>query len=339
MSEESETATGGDDLRSTIKAAMNPDPAPVEPAPDTSAPPESEPVGDTEQQKTEAEKAAERDEKGRFKKKEEDQEAAPEGAPQERIAPPNEWKGAAKVRWEKLPKDVQQAIVEDYSRYSSASQKFSGLDQVIEPRRAALSAQYGSVEGAIDQLFKLSDYASRHPEEFIQWFAQQRGLNLQKPAQPGPDGQQTQNPFEQHLSSALQEINVLKQEVAGLRQGIDRVQTEPVVNQIESFASDPAHPYFQDVRLDMAALMQSGRAKTLQDAYDMSIWANPVIRQNMMDEQNQKTEEQRRLKAEAARNAGPLKGSPVNGAMPGDEPKSTLREEIASNMRAVSRFN
>lgn len=40
--------------------------------------------------------------------------------------------------------------------------------------------------------------------------------------------------------------------------------------EIAAFAKDPAHPHFKRLRARMAALLESGRATTLQQAYEMA---------------------------------------------------------------------
>ena len=46
---------------------------------------------------------------------------------------------------------------------------------------------------------------------------------------------------------------------------------------VQAFAADPHHPYFQRVRGQMGDLLRSGRAHTLQEAYDLAVTANPDL--------------------------------------------------------------
>lgn len=324
------TEVSGDDLRSTITAAFETKEEEIE------APAEGlSDSGDTEKPEEQTEKPArERDERGKFKAKEKE---APETVEQKvsdqtpeaaRIAPPKEWSGHAKVRWEGLPRAVQEALIKDYEQISEQRTRTSSLEQILEPRRNLLAANYGSLEQGVNYLFQVSDFAEKDPNGFIQWFAQQRGIPLSNLA-PGTD-QPEGNP----LQAALNEIQTLKRELQGLQTNIQSQNTHSLQSQIDAFASDPAHPYFNDVRIQMSGLMQSGAAKTLDDAYQMACWASPQIRAELQKQEFEKQEKERKQKAEQAkRAAGSIGGSPEGGITPGDEPASTLREELIRNMK------
>lgn len=331
MQETETTQTGGDDLRSQIMSAMEDPDDNTELETVDSDLAEDDPIAE------EAQEARDdgRDDKGRFKKKEPQAQDAPEDADTENsedqkqdLAPPQHWKGGGKIDWNKLPKGVKQAIAEDYQALQDKEQQYQGLEQVLNPRRDVLSAEYGSVENAIDYLFKLSDFAGNDPQGFIQWFAQQRGVNMQAPQDDQPDeGNQ--------LRAALQKIQQLEQQVSQLpTQFQHQSQTSALKSQIQSFASDPNNVYFNDVKHIMAGFLQSGAAQDLQQAYDMAIHADPNIRAAIMAEQREKEAVEKQRKAQAAKKAaGSMSGSPINGASMDDEPAATVREEI---MRAMS---
>ena len=64
-------------------------------------------------------------------------------------------------------------------------------------------------------------------------------------------------------------------------------------NEINIFAADPAHPYFDDVANDITALLRGGGAKDLADAYDKAVWANPVTRAKEQARRDALTPEER----------------------------------------------
>lgn len=71
--------------------------------------------------------------------------------------------------------------------------------------------------------------------------------------------------------------------------------------EIDAFASDPAHQYFDEVANDIAGLLRSGAAKDLKDAYDKAIWANPITRAK--EQARLTAEAEAKAKAEAAERA------------------------------------
>jgi hypothetical protein len=61
-------------------------------------------------------------------------------------------------------------------------------------------------------------------------------------------------------------------------QAAHRVEYDNHVRSIEQFKSDPGNKYFDHVRMDMARLVQAGRATTLQQAYRMAVNQHPQLR-------------------------------------------------------------
>jgi hypothetical protein len=61
-------------------------------------------------------------------------------------------------------------------------------------------------------------------------------------------------------------------------QAAQRFEYENHARSIEAFRADPANKYFDHVRMDMARLVQAGRATTLKQAYRLAIRNNPQLR-------------------------------------------------------------
>jgi hypothetical protein len=215
-------------------------------------------------------------------------------------------------------------------------QRYDALEQVIGPRRDVLAASYGSPEAAIQQLFALSDFATRDAPGFIKYFAQQRGIDLSAlTGQPG--GQQSLPP---ELAALHTEVSTIKQTLEQKEQAERLAAQQAITNQIESFRlatnadGTSKHPHFEDVRADMAALMQAGRAETLDQAYEMATYANPTVRAQILASQQAKADEQRRREAEArAAEARRVAGTNLSarGAVAGSPSKpSTMEETMAA---------
>jgi hypothetical protein len=95
---------------------------------------------------------------------------------------------------------------------------------------------------------------------------------------------------------------------------------------LETFSNDPKNEFYLDVRMDMATLLESGRAKDLKDAYDKAVWANPETRQVMLERQAVELSKKVSKRAAAAREAS----SSINGS---GEPVS--HQVDSANLRAV----
>lgn len=249
---------------------------------------------------------------------------------------PQNWKGAGKVQWDKLPPAIRQEISEDYSRLNQTSAQLEKLNGAIGQDRAqVLAATYGSVEQGLQNLFSISDMATKNPAGFVLWFMQQRGLN---PAQMfGQQSAQGGQPMQQAPDPVMQRLGQLETMLTNFTQQQTQSVTASHQQTIESFASDPAHPYFNDVRADMGVLIQAGRAKDLQQAYDMAVWAHPEIRNTLIESQVQaKSQAQSQAASQALNASVSVSGSPAGANVAQSEPSETLEETIRRAQRAHS---
>lgn len=259
------------------------------------------------------------------------------------IPAPQNWKGAGKVQWDKLPPAIRQEIAEDYSRLNQTSAQLEKLNSAIGPERAqVLAATYGSVEQGLQNLFAISDMATKNPAGFVLWFAQQRGVNLAEMV--GQHGAQGQQPMQQAPDPIQQELAQLRQMVQGFAQQQQQSALNPVIAEINRFASDPAHPYWNDVEPQVVALLKSDRvpgnspSERLQNAYEMAIWAHPEIRSTLIaDQVNARTQQQAQTVSQALNASVSVSGSPAGARVAQQaEPVETLEETIRRAQRAHS---
>jgi len=92
--------------------------------------------------------------------------------------------------------------------------------------------------------------------------------------------------------------------------GVEHQSAVEAEKAIAAFAADPKHEFIDDVRDQMADLIELGRAKTLEDAYAASIWANPDTRKILLQREAQSRATVKQGRANAARRAS----SAVHGA-------------------------
>lgn len=191
--------------------------------------------------------------------------------------------------------------------------RFKAMDDLIAPRRETWAMHGLSETQAINQLLTISDYADRDPAAFIQWFAQQRGVDL-KSFDPGPE--ETDDPT---LAPVLAEVRELKTRLTQQDQQAEIQSQHQIAAQIEAFRTEkvdgqPKYPHFETVRPDMAALIAQGRAASMEEAYDRAVWAHPETRAQKLAEQDKAKEAERLAKAKQAANkaAKATAGSPAS---------------------------
>ncbi len=272
-----------EDVMADIRAAMNPEPA--EPV----AQPEPIVVEELISAAPEAEKPAgerERGPDGKFVAKAEEPaqdttNQPPKAAetPQESIRPPASWSAVAKSKFAALDPDIQKEVLKreqdvekGFRERADALKRYEPLDQVLEPRRALWAAQGMDEVQAVKTLLAAQDLLEKNPQQGIEYLAKAYGVSLNA-AQPTEGQANTPQP-----DGNSPRIDQLMQRIDQLTQQVQQAQTAPVTDQIEQFRNDPANLYFDNVRPAMAALIQSGQAKTLPEAYEMACWMDPTIR-------------------------------------------------------------
>lgn len=236
---------------------------------------------------------------------------APDATKPETIAPPAEWKGAGKVKWDRLPREIQSELRDVYQAASAERAEMAPLKELFDVNREFLINQAGSIPAAMTQLMQFARMSVDNPQALIQHIARSSGINLAAVAgQPSQGAPQTQPGPTADIAQLVQQQ--LEPILGQFRQ--QSLQQE--ISKIQAFRDDPKHPYFNDVAPRIEGLLKAGAAKDLQDAYDQAIWADPAIRQQLLTaqaEEAKRTQAAEVAKANQAR-AASLRGSPLPGA-------------------------
>ena len=87
------------------------------------------------------------------------------------------------------------------------------------------------------------------------------------------------------VSSLRNELNGLKTAWQSQAELAQKQELEKINNEIQTFINDPANKHFNALQHDIARLLETGACKTLKQAYDTALWSNPIVRQQVLDEQ------------------------------------------------------
>lgn len=338
MSDVENNAT--DDIRADIAAALGAE----EESNDVLEPDHSEPSETTEEPSA-------RDESGRFSKQEPqlEQTIAPIEAPAKKA--PQSWKQELKDNFNTLPPEVQDEILRRETDYSKGIQKYAEdakyaqtLKPVIEQWMPYLSQKNVTPEQAFHHLIK-AEYElqngspTQKRELFLQW-AKQYGVDLQSLQ----NTQETQHQLDPNLQHALSEVQQMRQYIQNMeytkKQEVARqqqIEQAELIKQVESFASSPDVPYFEEVKADMGKFLDAGYATDLKDAYDKACWARPDIRASLL-----KAEESKRildkvdLANKAKAKAVSVTGYPSGAAVP--VAGASIRDDLLAAMGGANRL-
>lgn len=305
--------------------------APAEPV-------ESAPV--EPQEKTRSERV--RDEQGKFARAEQIQPTEDPPPPPPRKAP-SSWKPAAQEaflkadRGEPLTGEEIRLLTQEAERRESDfhkgieqfrghSERAQQYEQAISPFRGYLESLGVDAPTAIshllstEQKLRMGDPMTKM--QAFQELARSYGIDLSQVQQlPQPDPQQ------QYL---MQQLAQLRQQQQQWQNQLHQQEQMKAQQELSSFATGDRQ-HFDAVRSDMADLLESGKATTLQEAYEMAVWMRPDIRQTLLDQQRAEAqkkamEQAQANKAKAARVS--VKGS---GAMSGVQPVTgSLRDMLAA---------
>lgn len=271
-------------------------------------------------------------------------EQPPLEAGKERIAAPTSWLGAAKTKWDRLPREVQQEIATREAERETAAGEVAPMKELFDANRQWVVNAAGSMQAGLTELMQFGRIATQgsvdEVYQLLNTIAARRGIDLRalaggQQAQPAPGQQQPNNieaVIEQRVKQALQPYTA--QFEAHQQQ-----QTQATVAQVQAFMADPAHPYFNDVSRTIERLLGSGEIPPgdpmtrLKEAYDRATWSNPAIRSQLMAATTEEADRRKAADAEKARLASrtSLKGSPLpNGHAAVGGKGQSVRDAVAA---------
>lgn len=279
----------------------------------------------------------------------------PQKKDEPKIDPPSGWNGAGKIEFGRLPKPVKEQIVADYKRQTEFHAAWQPFEQVMAPRWQALAQQYGHPAHAVSALFQLSDYANRDFKGFVQYLANQRGIDINtlftrpaQTAQQGGEGQaaaQSEPAYvDPYVKSLETQLAAFKTEFGELKQRIQSDDQAQLANiqrsantEVQAMAQNADEfPYLNDVRSDMAVLVQTGKANTLKEAYDKAVWLNPAVRDRMLIDRDQKRIAEQTRSVEDKRSAAvSINGAP-GSAVPSAVVQPLKKQSVRDTVRGIA---
>lgn len=271
--------------------------------------------------------------------------------------PPPGWSAESKAEFAKLPASVQADVLKrerevdsGFRQMSEQIKAWKEVDSVLAPRRQFLGSRgFASDAQVVNHLLTYVDQMERHPAGVLKALAESYNVDLRVLAGLAADG--TGGSAEpEYVSPELAELRQQNAVLAGRLQQLEGTfasqqqmaeqrQQQAMLQEIQQFAADK--PHFAKVRPLMGGLMQSGAAKTLDEAYQMACYADPEVRGQMVaaEEAKRRADEEAKRKEAAARQkaaAVQVRGAPGGGAAPAARPaaESTYRDDGREDVRA-----
>lgn len=332
------------ELREALDAAVEEHKEPEQPAPapqeETSAPAEEAPAP-VEVQPDEPEKAAAPESAAPEKP------AAPAPAPtaeevrQHRVdRAPQSWKKEAKGEWNTLPLHVRQEVYRREQQIERSLQEAAPARQIAQQFQETVAPYMARINSfgiqptqAIQQLLQ-ADYvlATSRPRDAARLMAKLvkdynidiRELDDALVGTPQADPQQVLvQQIEQSLMQRLSPVLSYAQQQQEAMAQRAQAEQQQAVGEIEQMSLDPRFPYFDDVRQDMADIIElgikRGIAITPEQAYHRAVSFNPET-SNQVKAQTAHQQAQRAKVASSS-----VTGSPVAGGQMSLQGDGSLR--------------
>lgn len=281
--------------------------------------------------------------------------------------PPEHWSQLEKDRFGALPTAIKPLYLEKitslekgyqqkFERLAAAEKTHAGIEEVFAPLSGDLQQYRMTPLDAVKYLVATQQAMRRDPRGTLQKLANDYGIDLGNvAASPGAQAQAGSQPAagdatgyldpaaERDIAALKAQFGPVTQTVQQLTQAIQqqaqaeqRRQYEASVGAVQSFAAakgpdgKPLHPYYADVREDMAKLWEKGIAKTLPEAYEFACQRNPEIKAALQ----RQAEVGWAAKREAERKADLARAKP--GALaPAAAPASAPRDKAAPKRDSV----
>ena len=259
---------------------------------------------------------------------------------EEEIVPPEHWSDEDKTVYLAMTpeqRDWAQKFEGTFQKgIQEKSEELKKYRDAIEPYRYLIPP--GVDETAmIHQLMNAQAVLTKNPTEGINWLKSHYGIK--DSTDTSEEIPEFETPEEKQIRELRNEVNSLKQNRETDVQNAERDRQQQMFAEIAQFRDavdedgKTKHPHFDAVYPVMGGLLQSGRAKDLDDAYTQAVWAIPEYRDSVIEEKSKeavtKELEEKAKTVETAKK----KAKTVKGKSSAKETKKekTRRDQLREN--------
>jgi len=298
-----------------------------------------------------------RDDNGRFTAKADKAEKAEEEAPQETtetvepIAEPQETTIPPELQRLGVRKEAAAAIAKDpvvmqefirrseemhrgLENYREKAQVGDTFQRAIAPYMQSIKEAGMEPVSAVQALFSadsmLRSGSPQQKAQMLHKLARDYGIDMQQAAQ------EPQQNFDPQVFGLQQKLTQMEQWIEQQTIAREQAEAQTLNSEITRFASLPENVHYEEVRNDMAGLLQAGMANGLQDAYEKACYANPTVRAKVLAQQQAKADTERKAQAIQKANAA-KQASAVNVSRKGTLPSAKAVGSMDDTIRDTAR--
>lgn len=250
---------------------------------------------------------------------------------------PKSWAKEKHEVWAKMPPEAQEyyeqrekQMLDGLEQYKGDSGLGKQIKEIMMPYQPILQAQNIDGPTAVKYLlnahYKLTQGSVEDRHAAFENLGRELGLLQGETTQVDP----TVRALQQKLSNIENHIT------SGQQKSLQEVQAR-TAKEVEAFATDPKHVYFDEVADDIVAMIQAG--KSLDEAYEKAVWANPVSRQKEIARTQTETkaalEKKAKEQAEIAKKASSTNVRSRETRRSPTEPKGTIEDTMKDTLREI----
>lgn len=252
---------------------------------------------------------------------------------------PNSWRKEAKGEWAAIPLHVRQEVHKREMEINRVLQETAPIRQEVEqfrqvaaPYMARMSSMGVQPAQAFESLLKADYVLSSSPKEqraaYMAQLIKQYDIDIVALDKAIVGGQQPQTQQQGPDINALvqQQVQQALAPIYQQQQAQQQAQQQEVVSTVEQMSLDPRFPHFDEVRDDMADIIElnarRGVAISLETAYSRATQWNPQV--SAMSQATQQNQLAQKAKAAAVS----ISGAPALGGAQVQGGDGTLRGDI-----------
>jgi len=222
--------------------------------------------------------------------------------------PPTTWTAEAKSKYSDLPswakKEVhkrEEDVLRGITNLKQQGEFASRIEKTISPYQALLSSKGVQPEQAVSAMlntfYTLETASPQQKAALIKDLATRYNADMSVFSQEADPKQQE---LSRYIAPLEQQVRQLQQVIQTQQQSGQQAALNQANVEIEEFATamdesgKAKHPYFSNVSDIMVSFIESGRATTLKDAYDLAVWSEPSVRALLLSEQTKQAEAKRK---------------------------------------------
>jgi hypothetical protein len=256
--------------------------------------------------------------------------------------PPQSWAKDKHEIWAKLQPEAQEyfetrekQMLDGLEQYKEHHAFGKQMREVMNPYKAFLTAQGVDEPKAAQYLlnahYRLTNSQPAEKQSYFAQLAKSYGIDLAgyKPAD--------ETPIDPNVKALQDKVSSLESSLTQREQATLNEAKIKVASEVETFAKDPKHQYFDECSEDIVALIQAGN--TLEAAYEKAVYANPVTRAKEIARLQADNEKALRAKSiaqtEAARKAAGTNVRSRDTRKAPTEPRGTMEDTMRATLKEI----